>query len=524
MKINVRKETGKPVIDLALDTIKIGKQALVFLGTKPSAEKTAEDISKKILLKDEKEIDELAGISNSILNALSFPTSQCERLALSIKKGIAFHHAGLVAGQREIIENNFRKGTIKIICCTPTLAAGVDLPAFRTIIKNLKRFGRTSYGAAYDWIPVLEYMQMCGRAGRPKFEKEGQAIAIASSEEELEELEERFVNGKPEEIYSRLSAEPILRTYVLSIISSGIADSREEILAFFEKTLWAYQYKDDPEKMLSSINRAIEDLKEWEMVADSGTDDFASASEISESRIGPTRLGRRVSELYLDPLTANDFVRGLKQIEQASFNVASVLHLLCCASEMILLNAGARDKIEIDEFLTEHGDFLIFDEYYYDYYLGHRFYETLKTTLVLMHWIEEFSEKKLHQKFGVRPGMVRSAVSRAEWLIYSMAEISRTLNLREHGPDLIKLGLRIQNGVKEEILPLLKLRGIGRVRARKLHKNNLKNAFDVKKASLSDLIQILGEKLALSIKEQVGEKVEVSPKSPRKGQKSVAGY
>jgi len=200
--------TGNGALDLALDTIKIGKQALVFVNTKRSAEKTAEDISKKVKTENE----ELIGLSKDVLKALSSHTKQCQRLSDCVKKGIAFHHAGLVAKQRELIEDNFRNGTIKIICCTPTLAFGLDLPAFRAIIKDLKRFG--SRGMAD--IPVLEYLQMAGRAGRPKYDKTGEAICVAISENDKKKLYEKYVLGEPEEIYSKLAVEPVLRTYLLS--------------------------------------------------------------------------------------------------------------------------------------------------------------------------------------------------------------------------------------------------------------------------------------------------------------------
>ncbi|MBU1204470.1 MAG: DEAD/DEAH box helicase, partial [Nanoarchaeota archaeon] len=114
--VEILRSTDNHVINLAIDTIKRDKQALVFVNTKRSAEKAAEDISKQIKKQDEK-LDEL---SEGILKALSRPTKQCERLARCIKKGIAFHHAGLVAKQRELIEDSFRQGIIKIICSTPT--------------------------------------------------------------------------------------------------------------------------------------------------------------------------------------------------------------------------------------------------------------------------------------------------------------------------------------------------------------------------------------------------------------------
>ena len=150
--IKISEKTADPTINLALDTLRIGKQAIIFANTKRSAEKAAEDISKSVEM-DSIDIKNCKGISEQILKALSRPTKQCERLARCIEKGIAFHHSGITHKQREIIEDNFRLGIIKIIAATPTLAAGVDLPAFRTILKDLRRYGFRGL----TFIPVLEY-------------------------------------------------------------------------------------------------------------------------------------------------------------------------------------------------------------------------------------------------------------------------------------------------------------------------------------------------------------------------------
>ena len=136
--VKIAEKTSDPVINIAIDTIGLKKQALVFVNAKRSAEKVAEDISKKAALNN-KTLDEL---SQKIISVLSKPTKQCERLSKCVKKGIAFHHAGLHSKQKELIEDAFRAGTIKIISCTPTLAAGLDMPAFRAIIRDVKRFGK----------------------------------------------------------------------------------------------------------------------------------------------------------------------------------------------------------------------------------------------------------------------------------------------------------------------------------------------------------------------------------------------
>src|SRR3989338_11703323 len=108
------KITPDETVNLALDTIQKNKQALIFVGSKKSAEKQAEEIAKKCKTQQEE-------LAEKARHALVKPTEQCERLAKCIEKGIAFHHAGLHSKQRELIENHFRSGEIKIICSTPTL-------------------------------------------------------------------------------------------------------------------------------------------------------------------------------------------------------------------------------------------------------------------------------------------------------------------------------------------------------------------------------------------------------------------
>src|SRR3989338_6952 len=100
MKIKIDSGSNDLTLNLALDTIRIGKQALIFANTKRSAEKTAEEISKKV----KGEGKGLIELSEQVLHSLSRPTKQCERLSRCVKKGVAFHHAGLTAKQKELIE------------------------------------------------------------------------------------------------------------------------------------------------------------------------------------------------------------------------------------------------------------------------------------------------------------------------------------------------------------------------------------------------------------------------------------
>ena len=92
--------------------------------------------------------------------------------------------------------------------------------------------------------------------------------------------------------------------------------------------------------------------------------------------------------------------------------------------------------------------------------------------------------------------------------------------------EVSKTRFRLKNGVREELLPLLKLEGVGRVRARKLFQNKMHNLGDIKDADIVTLVQILGKATAIKVKEQLGQSVDKNrvPERKRKGQKSLMDY
>ena len=512
----IPSETGNAALDLALDTINIGKQALVFANTKRSAEKTAEDIAHKLKINNEK-LDEL---SNEVLKALSRPTKQCERLAKCVKKGIAFHHAGLVAKQRELVEDNFRNGTIKIICSTPSLAMGVDLPAFRAILKDLRRYGANGL----NYIPVLEYLQMSGRAGRPKFDSFGEAICVASSDNDKDKLHEMYILGEPEEIYSKLAVEPVLRTYLLSLIAANFVNSKKQITDFFGKTFWAFQFV-DMNKLVSIIDKMLDLLEEWEFIERSGKKEFSDANKLDDEKIKATLIGKRVAELYIDPLTAYFFITCLRNASDKKVNEISFLQMISHTLEIRpLLRVSAKDEENIQEHLLKMSDFLLEDEpslYDMEY---EDFVNSIKTSLMMHEWVNEKDEEYLMENFNVRPGELRGKLDIADWLLYASEEMSRMLQYQYLNKEIVKLRLRLRYGVKEELLSLIRLQDIGRVRARKLFANRIRDIKDIKNTDISILADILGKQVALSIKKQVGQETIPVKEGKRKGQISLEDY
>ncbi|MFC1768765.1 helicase-related protein [Nanoarchaeota archaeon] len=477
-----------PALALAFDTIKLKKQALVFVNTKRSAEKTAEEIAKNIKDGDE----DLLKLALEAKGSLSSPTKQCERLAYCLRKGIAFHHAGLTSKQKTLIEDNFREGKIKIISCTPTLAYGLDLPAYRVIIKDLRRFGKRGLA----WIPVLDYLQQAGRAGRPKYDKTGEAIAVAQTEVDRDKIYETYIKGLPEDIHSKLAVEPALRMYVLTLIATGFVSSREEIFSFFDKTFWAHQYE-DTEKLERIIEGMLDMLEDWEFVRS------------NEDKYVATPIGKRVSELCVDPYTAHHIIECLQKAASKKVNEFSFLHMICYTIEMRpLVRAKVKEIAPLQEELVSKHDIILVDEPSmfepeYDEYL-----DTFKTAMMFNEWIGESSEESILEDFSVRPGELQVKIEMANWLLYTAHELCNLLHFPTLRKEISKTRFRVRYGVKEELLPLLRLKQIGRIRARKLFANKIKDLGGVKKADLMKLSQLVGKKIAISIKKQVGQDIE----------------
>ncbi len=502
MSLKVDPLSRDTIINIIVDTLKKNKQALIFVNAKRSAEKVALDISK--FIDKNKSIfnlsfEELEKISERIQSVLERPTVQCLRLAEATKQGVAFHHSGLLPEQRELIENSFRKGLIKVIVATPTLAAGVDLPAYRVVIRDLKRYskGRLSY------IPVMEYMQQAGRAGRPKYDNVGEAIVVVSSNSEREKVLNDYILGIPEDIFSKLAVEPILRTFVLSLIAGGFFRKENELMDFFAKTFWSYQFK-DLDKIKFMIQEIAKELIEKSFLV------------LKDGSYAATDLGKRVAELYLDPLTAYDFIQGLNNISK--FEAFPVLVLISKSLELRPLPSVYKREIEdIFALIQENYDDFLFDvpsEFDYDF---EDFLRAVKFAALLNDWINEMDEESLLEKYNIRPGELRVKLELVDWLIYALIELAKVLNKNKLINSLFRLRLRLKYGAKEELIPLLQLKGIGKQRARLLYSKGIKNLGDVKKAGFSKLKALLGEKLTLKILEQLNVEVneELVNKNPK---------
>ncbi len=477
-------EIEKKNIDNELDSfLDKNKQVLIFLNSRKRAESYAQKITTKTKNKlDENHKKYLNDLSEKILNVLEQPTSQCHILAKCIKNGSAFHHAGLLSKQRELVETNFKNGKIHIICATPTLAAGINTPADLVVIPSLYRY--TNFGM--DLIAVREYKQMVGRSGRPKFSSEGRSIIQANNENQKELFIEKYLNGQLEPINSKLAIGQVLRTHVLGLVATSDIYNNKSILDFFKKTLYAKQFGSVIE-IYENVSKIIEELIEMDFVKKEG-DNFKC-----------TLIGKRVSDLFLDPKSAFDLITALKN--KKDFNEISYLFSWCKMNELY-------PKIQLPKKITNNilEDFnsnlknLPFKEE--ELFFESNSLETYFNALVLKEWINEKKEQYLFENFGLLPGMLFSKIQIIEWLSYSTIEISKIINQERHILPSKKIALRVKHGVREELLALVELKGIGRARARKLFNLGIKKPSDIKN-NLDTVEKLLGKNISDLLKKQL---------------------
>ncbi len=479
-KLAISDSTTDPPIALAIDTISGGGQCLVFVNTRRNAESLAKKIAIAMKSLDDRDCAELAA-------KIHGDTEMEERLRYCVQNSVAFHHAGLSSNDRKLVEAGFRENCIKVIVSTPTLASGLNLPARRVIIRDYKRFD-ANFGMTN--IPVLEYKQMAGRAGRPGFDSYGEAILIAKSPTECEALAEHYILNDAEDVISKLGTETALRVHVLSTIANGFARTRDDLERFFGATFFGFQQQSAFNLTSYIIDSVLAFLAREEMIVDLG--EYVKA----------TSFGYLISKLYIDPLSAVKIRRGLKNAESAS-DVA-LLQIICSTPDVRHLYMRNKDYHAVIDFVNKHHDeFLVeipdrFRDVDFEWFLSEA-----KTAMLVHDWINEVSEKEITEDYNVGPGDIRNLVDTVQWISHALAEIAAHLKLSVKG-QARALTERVQFGINRELLDLVQLKNIGRVRGRKLFDAGFQSRKDVKNAPFETIATLLGPVVATDVFAQLG--------------------
>lgn len=485
-KFQVDSSDASSAVDIAIDSLDGGGQALIFAETRKRAASLAAKAAEGVYRRLDKATKEQAARASSEILDRGDDSELTKTLAQLVAKGVAFHHAGLGSSSREVVEDSFKKGVIRLLTATPTLAAGVNLPARRVVIASILRYD-SDYGGSMP-ISILEYKQLCGRAGRPKYDTAGEAIIVSESGVNAEELYDHYVLGSPEPIRSQLSSDRAVRFHLLATIATVPGMKKPGIHELFASTLFAQQYKEATVSF--KVDSALEYLEQEELV------------KLKNDRYIATEFGRRTSLLYIDPATAVAFRDALERTERidGGKHTLGFLHLISSSPDFYpKLPLRKKDYEELSLLIQGRTSELLYQISEYD---------CSRSFWALCEWIEETGDKVLSDSMGVEPGDMFRIKELSEWLAYSLYEVAKLLRREDLLPELYNLRIRIRYGVKEELLPLVALEGIGRVRARALYSAGLTDVNKIAKAPQAKLAAIpkIGPAVAENLKDQLKKK------------------
>jgi len=388
-----------PTVALVADAIEDGGQSLVFVNSRREAETLARTLAAK-------EFRPAPGVASDIDETAT--TSTGRSLSEATEGGVAFHHAGLRAEHRSLVEQAFRDRDLAVLCATPTLAAGVNVPARRVIVRDHERFT----GDGYEPLPILEVHQMFGRAGRPGLDPYGEAMLVATGVE-AGELRDRYIGADPERVESKLASREALRTHVLATLASGFADDREGLRDVLASTFFAHQR--DAGELVDLTDEVLSYLDATGMLRRDGG-------------LVATDLGRLVSRVYVDPLTGAEVVEALGTAATMDrVTTLTVLELVCDTEDMSTQHVRSEEAGRLIEFAMRNEDQFTksvrdFDGNFQSWLA------TVKTARILDDWIAGVDPGQLDDCYGVAPGDVRRLADRAEWLLSATEVIAEQLS------------------------------------------------------------------------------------------------
>ncbi len=481
----LKGDSELPEVRVVQDTLLQSKQALIFYSTKRNTEAGATRLAPHVdAILSHEEKAELENLADKVLTVLERPTEQCKKLSNLVRRGVAFHHSGLLNVQRNYIEEAFKANKLKVICSTTTLGYGVNLPAHTVLVRDISRFDDGSN----EMLGINEVLQLFGRAGRPRYDKEGRALIIANSKERMQRLYESYINADPEPIQSKLGIVPVLRSHILAFIAEDFLNDKKAINGFMNKSFYSFQYG-NARHVRQLVDEVLEDLEKWGFVGTMNIGPF-------NKQYRATRIGKRVSELYIDPLSAKWLIDSLPK----AGDTLGILYMISNTMEMRpYVKATGEAEDEFAAYMHFNKDKVIGNayetmDYYYDPV------RAFSTALMLREWMDEVQEPSIIKKYSTTPGLLYGKLLNADWIMYASIELAKLMKLSQH--ELINSRVRLRYGIKEELLDLVRLEQIGRVRARMLYVNGIRSVADIR-ARPQAVERILGKDIAARITAQL---------------------
>lgn len=383
-----------------------------------------------------------------------------------------FHNANLEKSERNKLEKKFKEDkNFRVIIATSTLACGLNMPARRVVITGVHR--------GLEEVETYNIMQMCGRAGRPRFDKNGDAY-ILLPESDFENQKSRL--RKQEKIESQLLKNDfgfykVLAFHLVNEINNKTIETAEDIKNWYKKSLCSFQSKDINENILE---KTLDALKKRGIIY------------LYENKWKTTNIGKISSLYYYPPFDVADLKNNLKLIcDQNLFENDYILSFLLAnvdslkfgilskqeKQEVSLYDARLDNQIKQEELKIYKTDNAIKNGYCY------------YTALNGLH----------SQSMSATIRNIQIDFPRTLEVLKKIDSMELKQNIKE---ELDVLGLRISYGAPKHLVSLCKIKNIGKQRAKKLYESNIKTIEDFTNQSEEKLSKILNLKTEI-IKESI---------------------
>ena len=473
---------GKKGVDAVCRYIvNMGKQVIVFVATRRNAQSLAMLLSDELAkYSDFAQRLFINNVKSDFIASGKELTKTHEDLFECMAKGVAFHHAGLDIDTRIMVEDLFRAGKLNVLVATSTLALGVNLPAFAVIVRDMSVLRMTEHGLRYVPIKVNDALQYVGRAGRPKYDSEGWGIFYIKRDSD-KRVYSKIMKGELENIMSNLDNEKVLRRQILALVGMDLAGSIEDIMYIFSKSFYFIQ-GDNVDELKSTIVGDTELLQKMGFIKD------------IEGMFKLSNVAEWIVKTYIDPLTAYIYLYMIKY--KSAYDYFSLLFAFGVSPDCTDMIVKGQTH-ELMQILDMHEVALTQKEIgNYEKYLS-----GIKVAAILWDWINETPLDKIVDRWNVQEGDLNNLRSNASWILASIKLIIE--NNMEFAEDkvldkLTRLSFRVKYGVSEELVDLVKIRYVGRKRARALWNSGYKSIEDIANAEPINLMVVrgIGKKLA----------------------------
>ncbi|KAK3016369.1 hypothetical protein RJ639_005362 [Escallonia herrerae] len=505
------------IVELCNEVVQEGHSVLIFCSSRKGCESTARHVAKYLKKfsvssrNNESEFDDITSAINALRRS---PAGLDPVLEATLPSGVAYHHAGLTVEEREVVESCYRKGLLRVLTATSTLAAGVNLPARRVIFRQ-PRIGR-------DFLDGTRYRQMAGRAGRTGIDTKGESVLICKPEE-VKRIT-GLLNDSCPPLYSCLSEDKNGMTHaILEVVAGGIVQTASDINRYVRCTLLnSTKPFEDVVKSAQDSLRWLCHLKFLEWSEDTklysttplGRASFGSSLCPEESLIVLDDLSRAregfvlASDLHLvylvTPINVDvepdwelyyERFMELSALDQSVGNRVGVqepfLMRLAHGAPMRTLNRS-RDSAKglhgrVDHRVGMSNPGLHSDEQMLR--VCKRFY----VALILSRLVQEIPVTEVCEAFKVARGMVQALQENAGRFASMVSVFCERLSWHDLEGLVAKFQNRVSFGVRAEIVELTTIPFVKGSRARALYKAGLRTPQAIAEASILEIVKALFE-------------------------------